>query len=109
MQTLRMFRLTVVVQSIILFLVVTATCFAQSASQQNSVANPAAASATAPQSVPAAEPEADTDSADIPPFARSRISEEEYFALRDQEIRTRRGIDDLIRTPQARSQAVRNL
>src|SRR5262249_31159081 len=57
----------------------------------------------------AAAPAEDDDSADIPAFARGRISEKEYFALRDQEIRTRRGIDDLVRSPQARSQAVRKL
>jgi Big-like domain-containing protein len=55
---------------------------------------------------PAAAPEADADSADIPPFARDRISQEEYFALRDQEINRRRGIDDLIRSPRARSLAI---
>src|SRR5262249_43010501 len=58
---------------------------------------------------PATAPDEDDDSADIPPFARGHISEKEYFALRDQEIRTRRGIDDLMRSPQARSQAVRKL
>jgi hypothetical protein len=51
----------------------------------------------------------DDDSADIPPFARGRVSETEYFALRDQDIRKRRGIDDLMRSPQARSQAVRQI
>jgi hypothetical protein len=57
--------------------------------------------------VPAAD--ADADSADIPAFARDRISEEQYFALRDQDIRVRRGIDDLLRFPQARSLAVRKM
>ena len=103
MQTLRMFRLTIVLPSLILLMVVAGACFAQSVPQNNSTASPA----TQPQLPPAAAPEADTDSADIPPFARSRISEEEYFTLRDLEIRTRRGIDDLLRHPQARSQAVR--
>src|SRR5262245_58777060 len=57
----------------------------------------------------APDSDADADSADIPASARGRISETEYFALRDQEIRTRRGIDDLMRTPQARSLAVRKM
>jgi hypothetical protein len=108
MQTLRMSRPAVVVASLILFMVVAAACFAQNVPQNNSTANPPASGATLPQPL-VAEPEADTDSADIPPFARGRISEEEYFALRDQEIRTRRGIDDLLRHPQARSQAVRTM
>ncbi len=59
--------------------------------------------------VPAADTDEDADSADIPPFARGHISEEEYFALRDQDIRVRRGIDDLMRSPQARSLAVRKM
>ncbi|MBZ5506797.1 MAG: Ig-like domain repeat protein [Acidobacteriia bacterium] len=109
MQTQRMFRPTVVLPSLILSLVVAAACFAQSVPQHNSTANPPSAGATLPQLPPSAAPEADTDSADIPPFARGRISEEEYFALRDQEIRTRRGIDDLLHNPQARSQAVRTM
>src|SRR5689334_2913498 len=103
MQTLRMsFCIKVIAQSLFL-LVVTASCFAQN----NSVANSPSAGTKSSQASAAAEPEADTDSADIPPFARNRISEEEYFALRNQEVRTRRGMDDLLRNPQARSQAVR--
>src|SRR5262249_19595233 len=62
------------------------------------------------QAVPeATSPEPDADSADIPPFARERISPEEYFALRDQEIKRRRGIDDLLRSPQARSRAIKKV
>src|SRR5689334_398135 len=53
-----------------------------------------------------AAPKADEDSADIPPFARDQVSPEEYFALRDQEVRTRRGLDDLALAPHARSFAV---
>jgi len=104
MQTLRMsFRIKVIAQSIFLFVIVTAACFAQN----NSAANSSSSVTKSSQASAAAEPEADTDSADIPPFARNRISEEEYFALRNQEVRTRRGMDDLLRNPQARSQAVR--
>lgn len=54
-------------------------------------------------------PEADTDSADIPAIARDRISEEEYFALRDQQIRMQRGIDDLVRNPLQRTNAIRTM
>ena len=90
-----------------LSLMVLATiCFAHNASaQKQSAAPPTPSSATGS----AAASEADTDSADIPPFARGLISEEEYFALRDQEVRTRRGTADLLRNPQARSQAVRTM
>jgi len=71
---------------------------------------PPAESASAPSlAKPAAPSEADADSADIPPIARDRISEEQYFSLRDQDVRVRRGIDDLVRTPQARSLAVRRM
>jgi Big-like domain-containing protein len=53
--------------------------------------------------------EVDADSADIPPIARDRISEEQYFSLRDRDVRLRRGIDDLVHIPQARSMAVRRM
>lgn len=54
-------------------------------------------------------PEADSESADIPPFARGRISQEEYLALRDRQIRMLRGIDDLVRDPLLRSKAIRTM
>lgn len=56
-----------------------------------------------------ATPEADTDSADIPAIARDRISEEDYFALRDQQVRMQRGIDDLLRNPLQRTNAIRTM
>lgn len=90
---------------IFLFLFFTTWSFSQSAPPQgsNSPATQSQAGATATAA------DDDDDSADIPPFARGHISESEYLALRDQEIRTRRGIDDLMRSPQARSQAVRKM
>ncbi|HET9281541.1 MAG TPA: Ig-like domain repeat protein [Candidatus Angelobacter sp.] len=95
-----------VAQSILLLMALPATTLAQNSSQQNTDTStgqkPAATTA-----VPAAD--ADADSADIPPFARGRISEKEYLELRDQEIRIRRGVNDLVRSPQARSQAVRKM
>ncbi|HLW53408.1 MAG TPA: Ig-like domain-containing protein [Candidatus Angelobacter sp.] len=51
-------------------------------------------------------PEEDDDSADIPPFARGHLGEQEYLRLRDQQIRQLRGVDDLIRDPGARSRAI---
>jgi hypothetical protein len=102
MRTLR--SLSGISQIFLLLLLFATWSFAQSPSQQASNA-PAAQGQTGTT----AGPDEDDDSADIPPFARGHISEMEYFALRDQEIRTRRGIDDLMRSPHARSQAVRQM
>ena len=96
-------RPTAVILAFFLFLSILAPCFAQKALP----ARPATTGQTSTQASPDAD--ADADSADIPPFARDRISETEYFALRDQEIRIRRGLDDLERHPQARSQAIRHM
>jgi len=89
------------------------TCLAQTSpapSSPDKAANGSPSAATsASAAVPAAEPEADTDSADIPAIARGRISEEEYFALRDQQIRMQRGIDDLVRNPLQRTNAIRTM
>src|SRR6185437_3853072 len=67
------------------------TCLAQTSpapSSPDKAANGSPSAATsANAAAPTAEQEADTDSADIPAMARGRISEEEYFALRDQQIR----------------------
>lgn len=93
-------------QSCLLLVFVAAVSFGQNSPQQTSNA-PASAGQSSVASVPADD--ADTDSADIPAFARGRISEQQYFALRDQDIRIRRGIDDLMRAPQARSLAVRKI
>src|SRR6185312_6428987 len=89
------------------------TCLAQTSpapSSPDKAANGSPSAATsASAAVPAAEQEADTDSADIPAIARGRISEEEYFALRDQQIRMQRGIDDLVRNPLQRTNAIRTM
>lgn len=88
-------------------MILTAACFAQNVPAQSSPSAPPSSASAGSQT--GSVPEAETDSADIPPFARGLISEEKYFALRDQEIRSRRGTDDLLRNPQARSQAVRTM
>jgi hypothetical protein len=93
------------VHSILLLVFLAAAALGQDSPQQ-------AAGSTGQGQTPAAvvpTADADADSADIPAFARDRISEEQYFALRDQDIRVRRGIDDLLRFPQARSLAVRKM
>ncbi|HKV92064.1 MAG TPA: Ig-like domain repeat protein [Candidatus Angelobacter sp.] len=93
------------VARVLLFLLLpVAWSFSQSPSQ--AAANAPAAQAQAGSAGAVSE---DDDSADIPPFARGHISEKEYFELRDQAVRLRRGIDDLMRTPQARSLAVRKM
>lgn len=93
------------VAHILFFLLLSvAWSFSQSPAQQD--ANVPAAQVQAGAAGTVAE---NDDSADIPPFARGHISEKEYLELRDQEIRIRRGVDDLIRSPQARSQAVRKM
>lgn len=84
-------------------------CVAQSVSAANQSATGAQAGFPAGTPPQIAAPEADTDSADIPPFARSRISQEQYLALRDQHIRTLRGIGDLVRDPLLRSKAIRTM
>src|SRR5437660_7442794 len=111
MQNLRtLFRPMIAVPALFIVVIVAGTCVAQSAQRPA----PAAPNATAPAqpeatAAPVPDAEEDTDSADIPPFARGRISEAEYFALRDQEIQMRRGLDDLMRNPHARAQAIRNM
>jgi Bacterial Ig-like domain (group 3) len=99
-------RVPGIAQIFLLLLLFAACSFSQSASQQ--VSNAPAAQGQAGAAA-AADADEDDDSADIPPFARGHISEKEYFALRDQDIRVRRGIDDLMRSPQARSLAVRKM
>jgi hypothetical protein len=90
-----------------IFLIVTlavTSCVAQS-SRNSDASNPSAAAATAQSP----SPEADADSADIPAIARGHISEEEYLARRDQQIRMQRGIDDLVRDPLLRTNAIRTM
>jgi hypothetical protein len=102
-------RPTAVILAFFLFLSILVPCFAQKTLQHDSPARPAAANQASAQAPQNTDADADSDSADIPPFARDRISETEYFALRDQEIRIRRGLDDLERHPHARSQAIRRM
>ncbi|HEY6304857.1 MAG TPA: Ig-like domain repeat protein [Candidatus Angelobacter sp.] len=71
------------------------------------VGNAPAPGATATPS--AAAPDDDDDSPDIPPMARGRVNEREYLRLRDQQVGMKRGVDDLARNPQARSQAIRKM
>src|SRR5436309_1459776 len=87
---------------VLLFVLIAITCFAQTGATPS--APPASAATTAPNNAPEED-----DSADIPAFARGAISEQQYLEARDKEIRTRRGIDDLVRDPVARSQALRTM
>src|SRR5689334_24919920 len=98
-------RPTAVILAFFLFLSILAPCFAQKTSQ----APPATASQTAAQASPDANADVDSVSADIPPFARARISQTEYFVLRDREIRVPRGLDDSERHPLPRSQSFRSM
>lgn len=85
---------------------------AQQSSQPTSSKSPSAESQPRQRvaaSRNAAEPEADSDSADIPPFARDKIDEATYFRLRAEQLRLKRGISDLMRNPQARSSAIRKM
>ena len=93
---------------ILAIFVMAISCLAQT-SPGSSARDAAANGAPSAASVPAAQTEADTDSADIPAMARGRISEEDYFALRDQQIRMQRGIDDLVRNPLQRTNAIRTM
>ncbi len=83
----------------------TLTCTAQTPG----IADNAASQTGAAKATQSSAPEAETDSADIPAFARARISEEDYLSLRDQQIRLQRGIDDLVRDPLLRSKAIRTM
>jgi hypothetical protein len=84
-------------------------CFGQAPlpSQSSSPATRGTTKAT--PAAPAAGAEEDEDSVDIPPIARGRISEADYLRLRDQHVGMLRGVNDLARNPQARSQAVRKM
>src|ERR1051326_1128393 len=93
---------------LVLFALVFITPFSAVFAQQRSQKTAGMAPSPAVRGA-ASAPEGDTDGADIPPFARDRISEEQYFTLRDQDVRIRRGIDDLVRSPHARSLAVRSM
>src|SRR5215831_5375307 len=89
-------------------------CSAQAVPSQNSTGIPnQAASSSAQSSSPSAPgtaaEEDDEDSPDIPSVARGHISEGEYLGLRDQHLGRLRGVDDLARNPQARSQAIRKM
>src|SRR5215831_1760742 len=89
-------------------------CSAQAVPSLNSAGIPnQAASSSAQSSSPSAPgtaaEEDDEDSPDIPRIARGHISEGEYLRLRDQHLGRLRGVDDLARNPQARSQAIRKM
>jgi hypothetical protein len=93
-----------------LLLLAATLCFPQNARSQDSVPQPSALPASSyPAASSAALPEDDDDSPDIPPFARSRTSEKEYLQLRDRQLRSQRGLDDLMNDPQARSRALRTM
>src|SRR5262249_1579574 len=94
-----------------IFLVFTATaCFSQNSPPQSPApTTPAASSAPSTASTAPPAEEEDDDSPDIPPFARSRTSSKEYLQLRDQQLRLQRGLDDLLRDPQARGRALRSM
>src|SRR5215472_10569109 len=89
-------------------------CSAQAVPSLNTAGIPnQAASSSAQSSSPSAPGTAaeddDEDSPDIPRIARGHISEGEYLRLRDQHLGRLRGVDDLARNPQARSQAIRKM
>src|SRR5215472_17227840 len=89
-------------------------CLAQSAPSQGSAGSPSQAASSSAQSSSPSAPgtaaeEDDDDSPDIPRIARGHISEGEYLRLRDQHLGRLRGVDDLARNPQARSQAIRKM
>jgi Bacterial Ig-like domain (group 3) len=96
------------ISRILAICVMAISCIAQT-SPGSSARDNAANGAASAGAVSAAQPEADTDSADIPAMARDRITEEDYFALRDQQIRMQRGIDDLVRNPLQRTNAIRTM
>ena len=65
--------------------------------------------AQSPKRPAANAPGADVDSPDIPPFARGRISEQQYLELRDQQLRLQRGVNELMLDPTARSRAINQM
>src|SRR5215472_2718776 len=89
-------------------------CSAQPVPSQNSAGIPNQPPSSSAQSSSLSAPETaaeedDEDSPDIPRIARGHISEGEYLRLRDQHLGRLRGVDDLARNPQARSQAIRKM
>ncbi|MGE5322688.1 MAG: hypothetical protein ACM3SW_07495, partial [Actinomycetota bacterium] len=89
--------------SLLVVSVISISCLAQSARTPDKSGPPAQST------IQSTTPEPETDSADIPPFARGFVSEEQYLALRDQQIRLQRGINDLVRDPLLRSKAIRSM
>src|SRR5262245_44514148 len=82
----------------------------QSSSAGNGAAKTPAATrspATSGTSAVAQDDAEDDDDPDIPAF--SHISHEEYLRLRAEHVAVRRGLNDLVRNPQARSQAIRRM
>jgi len=89
-------------------------CLGQAAPSKNSPAGSSPAKTpVAGRPVPSGTPDVvnegmeDDDDPDIPAF--SHISHEEYLRLRAEHVAVRRGLSDLARNPQARSQAIRRM
>jgi hypothetical protein len=91
------------------FALLTAFAFMAISCMAQSVAAPNQSGTGAENTVQNSTPDPASDNADIPPLARGRISQEQYLALRDKQIRVQRGIDDLVRDPLLRSKAIRTM
>lgn len=88
------------------FLFLLGVSSAQALSPQSTSAKTGATSPAAPS---ASSSTADDDDADIPPVARGLVNQQEYLRLRDEQTAVKRGVNDLARNPQARSQAIRRI
>lgn len=91
--------------TVFFFAVISISGLAQSARIPDNPRSPAQPGSA----VPSATSEPESDSADIPPVARDLIGGDRYLALRDQQIRMQRGINDLVRDPLLRSKAIGNM
>ena len=91
---------------ILVISLISSSCLAQNAPASDKPGSSAPPVSSAQSATQSATLKPETDSADIPPFARDRISDEQYLALRDQQIRMQRGINDLVRDPLLRSKAI---
>ncbi len=88
------------------------TAIAQSAPQATQPKSTQPGTSTAARSALATSTDADENDendADIPPFARGKMDKATYLRLRDEHVAKRRGIDDLMTNPQARSQAIQKM
>jgi hypothetical protein len=70
---------------------------------------PAPTATAKPAQATSADADDDENDADIPPFARGSIDKGTYLRMRDEHVAKRRGIDDLMTHPQARSQAIQKM